>query len=145
MRQRTISRETALQALYQLNFQKNLLDFNVDDILIKMGEISKDSSHINETILGYARELINGYLEHRHHIDNIIKQCATNWEFERIALIDRIIIQLATYELIFRDDIPAAVGINEAIELAKKYSDINSPSFVNGVLDRIVSQNIKTS
>ncbi|MFH0889315.1 MAG: transcription antitermination factor NusB [Planctomycetota bacterium] len=145
MRQRTISRELALQTLYQLNFQNNLQGFDVDDILMKLGELSKDSLQINTKIIEYAKELINGYFNHQHQIDNIIRQCATNWKFERIALVDRVILQLATYELVFRDDIPSAVGMNEAIELAKKYSDINSASFVNGILDKIVSQNIKSS
>ncbi|MFH1230790.1 MAG: transcription antitermination factor NusB [Planctomycetota bacterium] len=145
MRQRTQSRELALQTLYQLNFQNNIQSSDVADILMKMGDLPEDSLHINTKIIEYAKELIDGYFKHQHQIDNIIRQCATNWKFERIALVDRVILQLATYELVFRDDIPAAVGINEAIELAKKYSDINSASFVNGVLDSIVSQNIKTS
>lgn len=138
MRQRTISRELALQTLYQLNFHPDVTSAqssNVTDLFPERRSGAK--------IIEYAKELVDGYFKHRHQIDDIIRQCATNWKFERIALVDRIILQLATYELVFRDDIPPAVGINEAIELAKKYSDINSGSFVNGVLDKIVSANKK--
>ena len=138
MRQRTQSRELALQTLYQLNFHPDVTSTqssNVTDLFPERRSGAK--------IIEYAKELVDGYFKHRHQIDDIIRKCATNWKFERIALVDRAILQLAAYELLFCDDIPRAVAINEAVELAKKYGSAGSPSFVNGVLDKIASENKK--
>ncbi len=70
----------------------------------------------------FAEELINGVLDHQEAVDAKIKAYSKNWDFHRIAVVDRCILRLALYELLFRDDIPPVVSINEAIELAKKFS-----------------------
>lgn len=85
----------------------------------------------------FADPLIRGVLEHRDVIDAKIKSHAKNWEFHRIAAVDRNIMRLALYEMLHRDDIPPVVSINEAVDIAKKFSTQDSGKFVNGILDKI--------
>lgn len=85
----------------------------------------------------FADPLIRGVVEHREAIDAKIKSHAKNWEFHRIAAVDRNIMRLALYEMLFRDDIPPIVSINEAVDIAKKFSTQDSGKFVNGILDKI--------
>ncbi len=86
---------------------------------------------------GFAEQLVFGVLEHRDEVDTVIRDCAQNWSFERIARVDLAILRLAVHELLHRRDIPPIVSINEAIDLSKLYSTIESKRFVNGILDRI--------
>jgi transcription antitermination protein NusB len=85
----------------------------------------------------FADPLIRGVLENRDSIDEKIKGHAKNWEFHRIAAVDRNIMRLAIYEMLFREDIPPVVSINEAVDIAKKFSTQDSGKFVNGILDKI--------
>ena len=85
----------------------------------------------------FADPLIRGTLEHRNAIDELIKGHAKNWEFHRIAAVDRNIMRLAIYEMLHREDIPPIVSINEAVDIAKKFSTQDSGKFVNGILDKI--------
>ena len=88
----------------------------------------------------FADPLIRGTLEHRDAIDEHIKKHAKNWEFHRIATVDRNIMRLAIYEMLFREDIPPIVSINEAVDIAKKFSTQDSGKFVNGILDKVRSE-----
>jgi N utilization substance protein B len=85
----------------------------------------------------FAEPLIKGVLEHRDAIDERIKTHAKNWDFNRIAVVDRNIMRLAIYEMLHREDIPPVVSINEAVDIAKKFSTEDSGKFVNGILDKI--------
>jgi N utilization substance protein B len=85
----------------------------------------------------FADPLIRGTIEHRDAIDEHIKKHAKNWDFHRIATVDRNIMRLAIYEMLFREDIPPIVSINEAVDIAKKFSTQDSGKFVNGILDKI--------
>jgi N utilization substance protein B len=85
----------------------------------------------------FADPLIRGVLEHRSEADEIIKKHAKNWELHRIAAVDRNILRLAIFEMLHRDDIPPVVSINEAVDIAKKFSTQDSGKFVNGILDKI--------
>jgi len=132
MRKRTMAREFALQILYQM-------DITHDDYAACLDNFWK--AHLNEDIeeeiKHFTGDLIQGIASNLEAIDQKIDQHATNWQIKRMAVIDRNILRLSSYELIFRDDIPAKVSINEAIELAKKYSGPESGKFVNGILDKI--------
>jgi transcription antitermination protein NusB len=88
----------------------------------------------------FAEPLIRGTLEHRDQIDELIKKHVKNWEIHRIAAVDRNILRLAIYEMLHRDDIPPVVSINEAVDIAKKFSTQDSGKFVNGVLDKIKTE-----
>jgi transcription antitermination protein NusB len=85
----------------------------------------------------FAEPLIEGVLQHREELDEVIKKHAQNWELHRIAAVDRNILRLAIYEMLHRDDIPPVVSINEAVDIAKKFSTQDSGKFVNGILDKV--------
>ncbi len=85
----------------------------------------------------FADPLIRGALEHREEADAIIQKHAKNWELHRIAAVDRNILRLALFEMLHRDDIPPVVSINEAVDIAKKFSTQDSGKFVNGILDKV--------
>jgi N utilization substance protein B len=88
----------------------------------------------------FCEELIHGVIEHAADLDSRIKGLAHNWEFERIAKIDLAILRLAMFEMVYRKDIPPVVSINEAIDLSKQFSNLDSKRFINGILDRLKDQ-----
>jgi len=93
----------------------------------------------------FAEPLIRGVLEKRNEIDEHIKKHARNWDFHRIAAVDRNIMRLAIFEMLNRDDIPPVVSINEAVEIAKKFSTQDSGKFVNGILDKVRGEVLRPS
>ena len=88
----------------------------------------------------FAEPLIRGTLQYRNEADAVITKHAINWELHRIAAVDRNILRLAIYEMLHRDDIPPVVSINEAVDIAKKFSTADSGKFVNGILDKVKSE-----
>lgn len=88
----------------------------------------------------FAEPLIRGTLEHQAEIDERIKLHAKNWDIRRMAAIDRNILRLAIYEMLYREDIPPVVTINEAVDIAKRYSTEDSGKFVNGILDKVKTE-----
>lgn len=88
----------------------------------------------------YAQEIVNGILDHAYEIDDAISSRARDWTIERMPRLDRAILRIGVWEIRYNDDVPAAVAINEAVELAKQYSTDDSARFVNGVLGRIAEQ-----
>ncbi len=85
----------------------------------------------------FAEPLIKGVIQHREAIDEHIKKHCKNWDFNRIAVVDRNIMRLAIFEMLHREDIPPVVSINEAVDIAKKFSTEDSGKFVNGILDKV--------
>ncbi|MCP5003246.1 MAG: transcription antitermination factor NusB [Planctomycetes bacterium] len=134
MRNRTHSREIALQALYQLEIRG-------DEI---MGEIESFCRKQNgeEEIWRFASLLAKGCFEATEEIDRKIVSVSENWRLSRMPVVDKNILRLACYEIFFLEDIPPKVSINEAIDLAKKFSTEKSGLFVNGVLDKVYSANL---
>ena len=88
----------------------------------------------------FSRELFKKVIEHQKEIDELIKKNVQHWDFSRIAVVDKNILRIGICELLYLDDIPLKVSLDEAIELAKKYSSEDSGSFVNGVLDAIAKK-----
>ncbi|MGH2703776.1 MAG: transcription antitermination factor NusB [Actinomycetota bacterium] len=88
----------------------------------------------------YAETLVQGVTEHREDVDRLISGYAQGWKLERMPVIDRILLRLAIFEILFLPGFPAPVAINEAVELAKRYSTDDSSRFINGVLGRIVER-----
>lgn len=86
----------------------------------------------------YAVELVEGVLAHRAQIDELISKNATDWSLDRMPAVDRNVVRLGAYELLYRDDVPDRVAIDEAVELAKTLSTDESPKFVNGLLARLL-------
>jgi N utilization substance protein B len=91
-------------------------------------------------VRAFADPLIRGALENRKESDGVIVKHAENWELRRIAAVDRNILRLAIYEMLHREDIPPVVSINEAVDIAKKFSTRDSGKFVNGILDKVKSE-----
>jgi len=130
MRRRTRARELTLQFLYQV-------DARDDEILGDLDEYLAQQAPEDGEVRQFARDLVKGTLEMRPAIDEILAGAAKNWQLSRMAIIDRNILRMATYEMLHVPEIPAKVSINEAIELGKRYSTQQSGSFINGILDRI--------
>jgi len=93
---------------------------------------------VPEVSIPFAQELVDGTIAHQDEIDQKIAAFAQDWSIGRMANVDRNVMRLATYEILFRTDIPGRVSLNEAIELAKRFGGEESAKFVNGILDRVV-------
>jgi N utilization substance protein B len=135
----TAARREALQVLYGNELAGDLDDRSMLLIPECPAGVS-DNDLVGIDLAEYARELIDGVDEHVDQIDAWIAETAENWTLERMPVVDRNIIRLATYEIAYCDDIPTGVAINEAVEMAKMFGTDESPKFVNGVLGRIASQ-----
>jgi len=129
LRKRTRARELALQALYQIDLRKDLLDSEIDRFL--------ESEADDPGMFNFARDLVQGCREKLEEIDTAIKAVAENWDIHRMAVLDRNILRLAVYELKYLEDVPPKVTINEGVELGKRFSTASSGAFINGILDRI--------
>jgi N utilization substance protein B len=130
MRKRTQARELALQVLYQLEINPS----GVDAMLAALWE---QNAHAGSEVRGFTEALVRGTLDHLEEINAVVEKYADNWQIRRMAVIDRNILRFATFELLFCGDIPVKVSINEAVNIAKKFSQEDSGKFVNGILDKI--------
>ena len=131
LRKRTQARECALQILYQYEMNPEPMP----EILKKFW--SEQDETFSEDIRDFAEKLARGTVEHQAEIDKVVERYADNWELSRMAMIDRNIMRFATYELLYLADVPPKVTLNEAVNLAKKFSQEESGKFVNGILDKI--------
>ena len=136
------SREIAVQMLYQHDLggsrlEEVLREFEPSSIVQE--SIGADGPRVGtQEAMGYARTLVEGAVEHRGQVDELIEQGATNWRMVRMPAVDRSILRVAVYELLFQSDVPQVVVVDEAIELAKRFGSEQSPGFVNGVLDGLL-------
>ena len=121
------SRELALQLLYQCEHS------SVD--LVTMQQDFESWQKADEGVRSFADELLRGTLENRDEIDGYLEKQTAHWKLGRLAVVDRNILRLAMFELLFSRDTPPAVVIDEAIEIAKKFGAEESAGFVNGILD----------
>ena len=140
---RRLARESAIQFLYSTDFNKNE---NLEEMLKEFFDVEDENREgklpdaLSKNDIKFAEDVIKGTIEKLEEIDSLIQRNTTGWTKERIAKVDLAILRLALYEILFRDDIPSSVAINEAIELAKKYSTDESGGFVNGVLGKILRE-----
>lgn len=110
------------------------------------GKVEPDlESNCNEfsdklTDFSFARELFDGIVEHQKELKKIITKVAPEWPYERIALVDRVILEMGIFEVLYSKDVPPVVAINEAIEIAKVFGDLNSSKFINGVLSTVMNK-----
>jgi transcription antitermination protein NusB len=123
------AREYALQILFQLDIRKEKPSAAV--LKHFWAEYEPD-----EEVKAFSEEIVKGTYKHIARINELLHQCAKNWSLDRMAVVDRNVLRMAVYEILYRIDIPTSVTINEAIEIAKKYGTDESGSFVNGILDR---------
>lgn len=124
------AREHALQILYQCDFTGQKPEYKSPDNFWHDKDESAD-------VKKFSEDLVSGTIRNLEQIDSVIQQAAEHWKMDRMAAVDRNILRFAVYELLYRTDIPSAVSINEALEIAKKYSSSEAAPFINGLLDKI--------
>lgn len=130
MRKRTLAREYILKILYQAEMTRR-------DIPAAAEQFWKEQDRPEDSVHEFTQRLIEGVAANIQTIDAKISRYAANWQLKRMAVIDRNILRLGVYELLHTTDIPPKVTINEAVELAKKFGDLESGKFINGILDNI--------
>jgi N utilization substance protein B len=129
------SREFALQVLYQLEITKQ----NALQAMVQLRENFSSEEEDDE----FAKRIVLGVMDHRQEIDRLIEGRSENWRLDRMTIIDRNILRIAIFELLYCDEVPPKVTLNEAIDLGKRYGSEESGSFVNGILDRIQNEVIR--
>lgn len=134
MRKRSQAREIALQILYQIDLTRD----QPQEALENFWQAQKQQPDAG--VKEFAALLVNGVLSHLKEIDEQISRYAKNWQLKRMAVVDRNILRLGSFELLFGTDIPPKVAINEAVELSKRFSGLEAAKFVNGILDGIRAQ-----
>ena len=132
MKVRRRARAAVLQTLYELDFTDHDARTAIDARF--------DERPLPESAQDFARSLVLGVQTYRIYLDSVVGQLAPEWPIEQIAAVDRNVLRIAIYELLFEPDIPPKVAINEAVELAKMFGGESSPRFVNGVLGSLVSR-----
>ncbi|HYA93831.1 MAG TPA: transcription antitermination factor NusB [Thermodesulfobacteriota bacterium] len=135
MRRRRRSREYALRVLFQLNITKQ-------EAITALGQFQEHFSRNGEAD-EFMKLLVLGVLEHREALDRLIQQYSENWRLDRINIIERNILRMALFELLYCEEIPPKVTINEAIDLGKRYGSEDSGGFINGILDRIQNEVVR--
>ncbi len=130
---RRLARDVAFRALFQIDIGKCRVELALRHTLEGFGFKNEEEQFI--------RDLVTGTIENRHTLDNLISKHLVKWELNRISAVDRNLLRLALYEIIYKPDIPHAVSINEALELAKKYgSSGEAVGFINSILDRVAGE-----
>ena len=130
------SSEIAMELLFSMEISKNSYEETIECFV---EDYERDLKTID---LEYIKEVMKSVVDHKEEIDEIIKNSLINWTIDRVSKVNLTIVRLAIAEMLYIDDVPEVVAINEAIELTKKYSDDKSVSFVNGALDKAF-KNIK--
>ena len=124
------SREIAMELLFSMEISKNSYEETIECFV---EDYEMDLKTID---LEYIKEVMKSVVDHKEEIDEIIKNSLINWTIDRVSKVNLTIVRLAIAEMLYINDVPEVVAINEAIELTKKYSDDKSVSFVNGALDK---------
>lgn len=128
------SRELALQFLFSHDFQERA---RTPELLTREMDLFCHSFEVGQKAMPYGRQLIEGICAHADDIDRLLADHSHNWRVERMSSVDRNILRIAVFEMRYSRDIPAQVAINEALEIAKRYSIQESVAFINGILDAI--------
>ena len=135
MSARSKARKRALDVLYAAEAR------GVDPVIVldeRMAEPTGPDRHSWTPIGDYAESLVRGVVEHQERIDGLLAEHSRGWTVERMPAVDRAILRVGVWEVLFNDDVPDAVAVDEAVELARTLSTDDSPSFVNGLLGRVV-------
>ena len=131
---RKVARELSFKVIFSFYFQNE--NEQIESLINNLENETKD---INSEDKEYIKEIVNGVTENKEKLDETIKKYLKQWTMERISKTDLAILRVAVYEILYREDIPYKVSVNEAVELAKAFSDNSSPSFVNGVLAGVIN------
>jgi len=130
MLSRRLARRTALQILFTNDFLRE----NIKDVT------SKVSESLEERVIPFTMDLVVKTTENEEELNDLIKKHLRNWDYQRVAVLDRVLIRMALCEMIYFPDIPVEVTINEALEISKDFSNLKSRKFVNGILDSIYKE-----
>ena len=132
-----MSRRTAREQIFKIIFQT---EFHKEDEAEEAIEIYKENiEDASKTDMEFIKSEIKGIIENKSAVDEAINKYAEGWEINRIAKVDLAILRLAVYEILYSDDVPNKVAVNEAVELAKSFSSDKSPSFINGILGKVIN------
>jgi N utilization substance protein B len=131
---RTKARKRAVDAVFAADLRKISPLTLLDDV----ADLAADRQN-QEAIFGYAREIVQGVVDNHEEIDDLLETYSQGWALDRMPNLDRAILRVAVWEILHNPDVPDAVAVNEAVELAKELSTDDSGSFVNGLLSRIAS------
>jgi N utilization substance protein B len=123
------TREWIIQFLFQLDFNPEPIDIALKDFWEEKSPSEREKT--------YAEEIIKGVVQRKDELDDRLSQYAKRWDSERMVAVDRTVMRVALFEMLYREDVPPVVSINEAVHFAKDFSSFQSGRFVNGVLDRI--------
>jgi N utilization substance protein B len=137
---RRLAREIAIQSLYQMEMNEVEVEEAVVMLLTEASEENESQvelSDVNKT-KEFVLELVNGVADNKLAIDELLVDYLQNWNLDRLSKVDRQILRLAVYEMVFRDDVPGKVAVNEAVDLAKHFGMTESGKFVNGVLGKLI-------
>lgn len=137
MGKRRRAREAAIQVLFHL-------DFSPDDPH-KVFDLIGENFNLSDSITSFTKELVLGVCQKKRDLDMLIGKASKNWRLDRMARLDRCILRLAAFEILYMEDIPPKVSIDEAVEMGKKFGSHDSGSFINGVLDNIYTSFILRS
>jgi transcription antitermination protein NusB len=129
---RTKARKRAIDAVFAADLRK----ISPLTLLDEVAELTADRQNQDE-IFGYARQIVNGVIENHDEIDDLLDTYSQGWALDRMPNLDRAILRCAVWEIMHNDEVPDAVAINEAVEMAKELSTDDSGSFINGLLSRI--------
>lgn len=132
MSARTKARKRAVDAIFAADLRK----VSPEELLNQTAKLVEDRQNQDE-IFGYAHQIVAGIIEQHEVIDDLIETYSHDWPIDRMPALDRAIVRVALWEILFNEDVPNPVAINEAVELAKEYSTDDSGSFINGLLQRI--------
>ena len=134
MSARTKARKRAIDAIYAADLRK----VSPEELLTQVAELHADRQNQSE-IFGYARDIVVGVVNNHEEIDELLDSYAQGWSLDRMPSVDRAILRVATWEILFNDEVPDAVAIAEAVAAAKELSTDDSGSFINGLLGRIAA------
>ncbi len=133
---RRLGRESVLKALYALELSNDPIEKVLADLL--------NREYFNDNTRRYVTSLLKNSVKNKDWCEKKVSEHLVNWNLDRVALLDRLILQMAISEIYFMEDIPPKVSISEAIEIAKEYSTEESSSFVNGILDAVYKAKIQS-
>jgi N utilization substance protein B len=131
---RTKARKRAVDAVFAADLRK----ISPLQLLNEVADLAADRQN-QDAIFGYARDIVEGIIEHHDEIDDLLESYSQGWALDRMPNLDRAILRCAVWEILHNDEVPDAVAINEAVDLAKELSTDDSGSFVNGLLSRIAA------
>ncbi|MCZ8520639.1 MULTISPECIES: transcription antitermination factor NusB [Paenibacillus] len=137
---RRLARELAVQSLYQLEMNEVTSGDAIAHVVEEAqtddeGQLTRDRDQITTQSI---QELVEGTVTHKRQIDGLLSDYLKGWQMDRLSRVDRQILRLAAYEMVFREDVPPKVVVNEAIEMAKHFGTDESGKFVNGVLGKMI-------